>query len=111
LTVALLRRDPAERPSAGEILSVLGTATHEGAAATAGMPDIFVGRVAHLRALEKAFRAMTGGRVVVCHVSGGSGAGKSTLLSKFLDGLAATDGAVVLRGRCYELAVLMAALL
>jgi serine/threonine protein kinase/predicted ATPase len=102
LIVALLRRDAAERPSAGEILSVLGTATHDAPSATAVMPDIFVGRGAHLRALEQAFRAMRSGRVVVCHVSGGSGAGKSTLLSKFLDGLVVTDDAVVLRGRCYE---------
>jgi serine/threonine protein kinase/predicted ATPase len=98
LTVSLLRRDPAARPSADDILSVLGTPTTAGAA----MPDIFVGRAAHLRALEEAFRATREGRVVVCHMSGGSGAGKSTLLSRFLEGLAITEGAVVLRGRCYE---------
>ncbi len=102
LTVSLLRRDPADRPSAGDILSVLGTPTDAGPPAGAAMPDIFVGRASHLRALEEAFRTMRGGRVVVCHVSGGSGAGKSTLLSRFLEGLVITDGAVVLRGRCYE---------
>ena len=101
LTAALIRRTPADRPAAGEILSVLGTRV-DSAAATPAMPDLFVGREAHLRELTQCFRTMQRGRMVICHVSGGSGAGKSTLLSKFLDAIAASDGALALRGRCYE---------
>jgi serine/threonine protein kinase/predicted ATPase len=99
LALALMRRDPDRRPSAAEILSILGTAANS--AAIDVVPDVFVGRATHLRALADCYGDMRAGNTVVCHVSGASGAGKSTLLSKFLGGLAGTE-AVVLHGRCYE---------
>src|SRR5262249_25429521 len=102
LASALLRREPAGRPSAAEILAALGTPEQATAPAGAAMPALFVGRAAHLRELHECFRAMREGRTVVCHVSGRSGAGKSTLLSKFLESVVATEGAVALPGRCYE---------
>jgi serine/threonine protein kinase/predicted ATPase len=102
LVVALTRRDPALRPAAPEILEALGRPADAAPPATQAMPDIFVGRETHLRELTGAFQAMRAGRTVVCHVSGRSGAGKSTLIAKFLDGVVASDAAVVLRGRCYE---------
>jgi eukaryotic-like serine/threonine-protein kinase len=99
LARVLMRRDPDQRPIAAEILSILGSAATS--AAIDVMPDLFVGRATHLRALEECYGEMRAGHTVVCHVSGASGAGKSTLLSRFLGGLAGTE-AVVLHGRCYE---------
>ena len=99
LARTLLRLDPGQRPIGADILSILGIAAEP--VATDVLPDLFVGRATHLRALEECYREMRAGHTVVCHLSGASGAGKSTLLSKFLGRLADTE-AVVLRGRCYE---------
>src|SRR5262249_4839164 len=100
LVAALTRRDPIRRPGVDEILATLGNG--ETAAGGSPMLDLFVGRTTHLGELKAAFDASRSGRTVVCHVSGRSGAGKSTLVSRFLEGVAGSDGAIVLRGRCYE---------
>lgn len=100
LAAGLMQRDPGRRPAAAEILAVLGKSAD--VVAAPAMPDLFVGRAAHLRELHDCFRETRQGRTVVCHVSGRSGAGKSTLISNFLDGIVAENAAVVLRGQCYE---------
>ncbi len=103
LCAALLRRNPAERPSGRDVLDCLG-----GNATAAAVPvppptaTPLVGRERHLQALDDAFAAAGRGRAVVVGVRGRSGAGKSSLLHCFLDGLAARGGVVVLAGRCYE---------
>jgi tRNA A-37 threonylcarbamoyl transferase component Bud32 len=104
LCVALLRRNPADRPSGEEVLRRLRA--HVGSAPAArpapGLEVPLVGRERHRAALHDAFAAVKSGRAVVQAVHGRSGAGKSALLRSFLDELAEQEGAVVLAGRCYE---------
>ncbi len=101
---ALLQRDPTLRPGGREILRRLGV-THSSAppsqlVADAGAP--FIGRERQLAALREAFDATRAGRSVTVRVGGASGMGKSTLAHHFLDQLASSGQAVVLRGRAYE---------
>ncbi|MBV9126143.1 MAG: AAA family ATPase, partial [Planctomycetes bacterium] len=107
LCLQLLRRDPAARPSAEEVLSRLGSAPAEAGLipslhpeGTQGRP--FVGRRQQLQALEEAFRATREGRTVAVYLQGRSGVGKSALAQCFLDQLVETEGVVILAGRCYE---------
>jgi serine/threonine protein kinase len=103
----LLRRDPRQRPSGGDILHRLGAEPVEstptsatGMTAAAEVP--LIGRVRHLEALEAAFHACRRGRAVRIYVHGRSGVGKTALVRRFLDGLTERGEAVVLPGRCYE---------
>ena len=100
LCVALLRRDPDERPDAAEVLVGLGGAADLTVRTADSTP--FVGRASHLSELHRAFETVRNGEAVVCHVHGRSGAGKSTLISRYLDDLSLQYEAVVLTGRCYE---------
>ncbi len=108
LCVDLLRRDPAARPSGAEVLARLagGAATAPaGIAPTApGTPHLapFVGRVAHLGKLHRAFDEAAQGYAVVCRVIGKSGAGKTSLIHRFIDETALRREVTVLAGRCYE---------
>jgi hypothetical protein len=61
----------------------------------------FVGRDEPLRTLHVQFRNSRSGAAVVA-LHGPSGIGKSALIREFLDQLATTPQAVILRGRCYE---------
>lgn len=102
LAMALLSRDPAQRPGGAEILAALAT---EPSAATehireATMAHAFVGRESELAALHAALDASQRGECVSAFVSGPSGLGKSALIHRFLSEL--DPGAVVLSGRCYE---------
>jgi hypothetical protein len=102
LCLALLRREPAERAGAREILACLGRSPSAATLAVeqAAAPQPFVGRARELAALRDAFdEARRGGSVVVV-VTGPSGIGKTTLVQRFLDSL--DDTALVLRGRCHE---------
>ena len=101
LAAALLVRDPAHRAGGSDALAMLGDTPHAATVAAASLPEMFVGRNAHLDELNAAFDATRAGRTVVCHVSGRSGAGKSTLISRFLEHLPKGE-TIVFRGRCYE---------
>ena len=106
LCVALLRKDPLARPSDLEIAEALGAVNDRGAVSEARLARLedsrFVGRTRHRAALKEAFDAVAGGETLVAHVHGSSGAGKTALVSAFLDGLARSNAALVLRGRCFE---------
>jgi eukaryotic-like serine/threonine-protein kinase len=107
LCVALLRRDPAERPSGSEIRARLGggLAGRDGPTrrpGASGQPVPFVGRSRHLEALREAIGTVELGRTVTFLVHGRSGMGKTALVQHFLDDLTAAGEAVILAGRCYE---------
>ena len=107
LCVALLRREPSERPDGAEILRRLGAV---------GGPSLFppepgrtreahsplVGREKQLRALREALDQVSTGQAVTLRVGGGSGMGKSALVRHFLDQLEATGEVEMLCGRAYE---------
>lgn len=103
LTLALLKREPTQRPSGYQIAHRLGIDTSvrgNGPAHVVG--GTFVGREPELLQLERAFAETKRGRTVVAHVHGPSGFGKTTLIQRFLQHLALHDEVVVLEGRCYE---------
>jgi hypothetical protein len=103
----LLRRDPLERPVGSEILKRLGgvqAATFVPSAAAAAVSHReahFVGRSESLAALAQSLATVRSGKPVTVYVHGPSGIGKTALVRHFLDGVRG-DGAVILRGRCYE---------
>jgi len=101
LCVDLLTRDPAQRPSAEEILSRLG-GTAADVSRIAAQRRLFVGREPQLAALSAAFKDTCGGRTVAVFVHGRSGVGKSSLIQRFLERLSESDRPVILAGRCYE---------
>ena len=100
LATALLRREPAERPGAAEILHRLGAQPSP----RPRLPDAapFVGRRAELDALDEAFALASAGKGAMVIVSGESGIGKTRLIRHFLDDAQRRRGALVLEGRCYE---------
>jgi hypothetical protein len=108
MCVALLRRDPACRPSGEEIRARLAAGGDTGAGRTRDRTPstraghALVGRERQWAALTSAFEDVRMGRPRVVLVSGRSGSGKSTLVTRFLDHLRASNEAVVLSGRCYE---------
>jgi len=110
LCVALLGRDPGDRPRSRAIMDRLGVhvlvaAANLDAAPSSVHPDaaIFLGRDAELDTLRRAFASSQKGNAEVVLIEGGSGMGKTALVSHFLDEAAAeTAGTVVLRGRCHE---------
>lgn len=103
LCLALLRRDPATRPTGAQVLEALqvreGRALLEQATAAA---QALVGRESHLAALHDAWRTVLAGSPVTVYVHGRSGMGKSTLVQRFIAGLPQQQPALVVRGRCYE---------
>ncbi len=105
LTMRLLARDPARRPTAAALLSALGadapTRSHVSLAATPTASESLFGREAQLAALRTALLATRNGAPALAHVHGPSGMGKTRLLRGFLE-QAAGEGALVLQGRCYE---------
>lgn len=105
LTVRLLDRDPARRPSGDE----LRTQLEREAAAAAGpaplpVPKVsgpFVGREPEIAEIARWLDGVrASGRAAIGHVRGASGVGKSELVQRFLAGLP-DDAAIVLRGRCH----------
>jgi len=95
LVGALLEIDPARRAGAAEVMAALG------AAPAAPTRRRFVGRVAELAAIERAFAASRQGAAVVL-VEGASGIGKTTLVRRAVDALRAREPRLVhLAGRCY----------
>lgn len=96
----LLAREPAARPDGAEILARLGAScgTDEARLAGADTGVELVGRGAELRALSRAFGAISRGPVLAL-VRGRSGSGKTALCRSFLADL---GDVTVLAGRCYE---------
>ena len=101
LCADLLRRDPALRPRAPDVLRAIEAAPAPG---TAAMPEAgFVGRRHELDRLDEALAVVKAGRGVTVTVQGASGIGKTALVRRFLEGVRAREpSAVVLSGRCYE---------
>src|SRR5579872_5643459 len=104
---ALLHRDPSMRPSGPEILMRLGETPSSVPPPSCGHGQTepqaaVVGREPQLRALRQAFEDTRRGASFTVRVGGESGMGKSTTVHRFLDDLAATGEALVLRGRAYE---------
>jgi predicted ATPase len=99
----LLAPDPPLRPGRDELLRVFGgSAPASVGSAERATRRLLVGREAELYALERAYGAARAGTPMLAHVHGASGIGKSALLGSFLDAVHEVDGALVLRGRCYE---------
>jgi eukaryotic-like serine/threonine-protein kinase len=97
LCAALLRRDPAARPTGEEILARLGA----NGPAPRQARGVFVGRAEELSALRAAFDESRRQAVAV-FVLGESGLGKTALIRRFLAEARRDERAVVLDGRCYE---------
>ncbi len=110
LCVALLARNPDERPAAREILDRLGVNTSDARAALESRPitqhsesPIFLGRESELATLRAAFASSQNGAAEVVLIEGESGMGKSALAAHFLDAARAeAPDTVVLTGRCHE---------
>src|SRR5262245_12545378 len=99
LASALLVSDPVRRPDANAVLT--GFATSGAApshAAPLGAP--FVGRARELERLRQGWTALRAGAPAVATVEGSSGLGKTSLVERFVLDLP-TEGALVLRARCY----------
>jgi len=100
----LLSADPAKRPSAAEILEVVGVEEPlvQSAAPLASAQAAFVGRKAELVQLHKALDETRHGHSVAVFVEGFSGMGKTVLLQRFVRDVVGRADTVVLEGRCYE---------
>jgi eukaryotic-like serine/threonine-protein kinase len=100
----LLAQDPVRRPGAADIASIVGSVGVRGdlpdEARTPSSP--FIGREHELGLLRSALEHVKTGRGVTGLVEGTSGIGKTTLVQRFLARVEESDGATVLRGRCYE---------
>ncbi len=104
LCMALLQRDPAQRPKGDEILRRLGVSPSNDPPAlfpASATGAVLVGRERELRALRDAIAATRAGASITVRIGGASGMGKSTFVNYFLDGLEGR-GATILRGRAYE---------
>lgn len=104
LCLALMARNPADRPSEAEVLRRLGASRPAAVidAQTLRRDEVQpVGRATHLATLEDAFGTAAAGRGVSVCVHGPSGIGKTTLVRHFTDSLVQSERAVVLASRCY----------
>jgi eukaryotic-like serine/threonine-protein kinase len=102
LCLALLRREPADRPDAAAILASLGGAPAAAASPARATGRAFVGRARELAMLEAAFASVREGEPVLVRVHGQPGVGKSALLDRFTGQLREQGRALVLAGRCHE---------
>jgi serine/threonine protein kinase len=105
LCMRMLARDAEARPSALEILGVLGVSDAAAmlAASKRARRAVFVGRARELAELGEAFADVRAGRAVTVFVEGASGIGKSATVGRAIDAFRASDPrVVVLRGRCHE---------
>ncbi len=114
LCLDLLRRKPAERPGAGDVLARLGVQSarplHTETSSSGG--DVFVGRAYEVERLHAAAARLRDGARSAVVIVGASGMGKSTLVRRFVHEIeAASDRPVgapaparplVLFGRCHE---------
>jgi serine/threonine protein kinase/tetratricopeptide (TPR) repeat protein len=105
LCMALMRREPAARPSGREILEWLRTKRSTAPAlsvAGARRAASFFGREEPLAKLAAAFRKTKEGATVQAFIHGSSGVGKSALVRNFLRQLQDEEQVLVIAGRCYE---------
>jgi hypothetical protein len=105
LCLALLKREPRDRPNGAEILFRLRGHTSSAPVPQAAQSEIrvaLIGREPQLRALREAFEATRRGHSITVRIPGASGLGKSTLVHHFVDELEESVEAEVLRGRAYE---------
>ena len=104
LCTDLMRRDPARRPAAQEILSRLGgqSVMVRETASTHSAQSVFVGRQAALSALNEQWERASGGQLSIVAVRGAAGVGKTALVRRFLEQVDAAEDVAVLEGRCYE---------
>jgi len=100
LTIALLAADPANRPDGATLVELTSGAPGELRAPAAPVATL-IGREAERAWLTAALAEASAGRAAIIHVTGGSGVGKSALVAAMCAD-ARSDGAWVLRGRCYE---------
>ena len=110
LCMALLARDPDERPPGDEILALLHAElarppdlTTPPPATSGALPAPLRGRDDELAALFAALRSVGPGSAALLDLHGASGLGKSALLTRFLADLERRGAAaVILAGRCHE---------
>ena len=100
--MALLRREPARRPTSVEVSHRLELEPRSRVHSWPAVAANFVGREAELAELRRAYELAASGKTVVAHVHGASGNGKTTLVRRFLADVSALGEVVVLEGRCYE---------
>jgi len=106
LCMALLRIDPAERPTSREVLERLGVTVPERRKARTPVAEAlapFVGRTGEMEVLASALEESAGGACVTLVIQGESGVGKSALVRRFLETpeVRAREP-LVLEGRCHE---------
>lgn len=104
LCKSLLHLDPAKRPSANEVLRILGAPSPAApiSAANHRSRPPFVNRLEEMSRLESAFSVLCSGRPTVVLLSGAAGSGKSRLAERFLERASSATHAIVLSGKCYE---------
>ncbi|MET0406003.1 MAG: protein kinase [Cystobacter sp.] len=107
LCMALLHRDPSQRPPGPRVLQILRgekAVASDGQAPQPRLPQgrLLIGRQRELALLDDAYRTVKAGKPVTQHVYGRSGLGKTSLVQHFLEGLQREDKVLVLQGRCYE---------
>jgi hypothetical protein len=104
LCARLLRREPASRRTARELLDAArgyAPSVPERKPRQRLAPE-FVGRNLERSWLRERFERSARGRTVTAAVVGESGIGKSALVRRFLQDVAEQAGLIVLSGRCYE---------
>jgi len=106
LCMALLAREPEDRPRDDEVLALLAVERAPSeiltlAPTTVAVPAQLVGRADELAALDRALAHSRTGAAALVFLHGASGLGRSALLDHF--GAALAGGpAIVLAGRCHE---------
>lgn len=107
LCMALLHRDPRQRPSGDQIVRQLGAERPASEGVSWSFPvyedltELF-GRAEAMAALMAAYDDVTAGAAATVLIHGSSGMGKSALTRSFIDGLRDTTTAVILASRCHE---------
>lgn len=103
LAMALIARDPSERPLARVILETLGVRDER------PPPSLFIGREKELAALSALYARAASGEPSALEIVGPSGIGKSSLAARFMELIEGTgeDSAhavrpLTLRSLCYE---------
>ena len=107
LCMALLDIDPANRPTAVDILRAvdadeLADIVIEQAAASVKLTVDLVGRESQFQELNQACHEVSDGATRSVFIHGHSGMGKSALVRSFIDSLEVRGHSIVLEGRCYE---------
>jgi serine/threonine protein kinase len=110
ITMALLRREPAERMTGPALLERLEERRRPTSSRPPGQrksdpppsSEFFVGRSDELAECARVFDDAERGQVTL-RIFGESGVGKTTLATKFCERIRIADrNAIILRGRCYE---------